>query len=180
VGKAAMTLLPLSRHLFTTAFIVGLVFTAATGRAQKLDNKRPSVYITFKEFIEQTKGNYPSQGARLLLHNNTRWPIHFETHYDSAAGRRQIGYVIELADGQRDERANIDVTLGGKLMPGRTLTIVVPRGNFPQSSQIFIEFNFSWELRDGDTVRNETTHRAYFLSSDLPPLAEVILCRGRI
>ena len=164
-----MTPLSVRRHLFATASIVALACTAATVRAQKLDNKRPSVYITFKDFVEKAKGNYPSQGARLLLHNNTRWPIHFETHYDSAAGRGQIRYLIELADGQRDERANIDVTLGGKLMPGKTLTIVVPRDNLPKGSQILVEFNFSWELRDGDTVRNETIHRAYFLSSNLPP-----------
>jgi hypothetical protein len=148
---------------------VALLVIATSVDAQKLNSKRPSVYITFEDFDEKTQGAHPSQGARLLLHNNTRWPVHYYMHYDPVIAAGQIAYVIELADGQRDERTYSGVILGGKLMPGKTLTLVVPRGNFPKGSQIYVEFNFSWELPGGDAIRNETVHRAYFLSNDLPP-----------
>jgi hypothetical protein len=156
-------------QLLATISFGAVLLTATGAHAQKLDNKRPGVYVTFKEFIAKTQGNHPSQGARLLLHNNTRWPIHYETHYDPNAGGQQIAYVIELTDGERDERMFSDVIFGGKLMPGKTLPLVVPRGNFRKGSKIYVEFNFSWELRGGETDRDETIHRAYFLSSNLPP-----------
>jgi hypothetical protein len=161
-------MLPLTRQIFAVTCCMTVVLIASTVHAQKLDNKRPTVFITFKDFIDKTKGAHPSQGARLLLHNNSRWRIHYETHYDPAAGGQQIAYFIELTDGKRDERMYSDVILGGKLLPGKTLTLVVPRDNFPTGSQIYVDFTFSWERQGGDALRNETVHRAYFLSSDLP------------
>ena len=151
-------------------FSLALVAVNATV-AQKLNPKRPSVYLTFRDFVAKTPDPaYPSQGARLALHNNTRWPIYYTGHYDPTVAAEQIIYIIELANGQRDPRTYVDVVRSGiKIMPGKSLIFTVPRGDFPKDSQIYVEFNFSWEVRDGDTVRDETVHRAYFLSSDLPP-----------
>jgi hypothetical protein len=143
-----------------------LLIPAANAPGQRLNAKRPSVYITFKEFIDKTPDPaYPSQGARLLLHNNTRWPIHYVEHYDPTVAGAQISYIIELADGRRDERMYTSVVFGRKLMPGKTLSFVVPRGDLPEGSQIYVTFYFSWEEYRG---RYEPDHRAYFLVSRLP------------
>ena len=162
-------MLPITRRVFAVTSCMAIVLIAPTVYSQRLNNKRPTVFITFKDFIDKTKGAHPSQGARLLLHNNSRWPIYYDTHYDPDAGGQQIAYVIELTDGRRDERMYSDVILGGKLLPGKTYMLVVPRDNFPEDSQIYVEFKFSWEPRDGHALQNDTVHRAYFLSSDLPP-----------
>ena len=47
-----------------------------TCQGQKLNPKRPGVYLTFSEFVAKTN-THPSQGARLVLHNNTKWPIQY-------------------------------------------------------------------------------------------------------
>jgi hypothetical protein len=138
-------------------------------QAQKLNTKRPSVFLSFGEFVKKTADvAYPSEGARLVLHNNTRWPIYYQKNYDPTAGAASIIYIIELEDGKRDVRNRVDVVSTGKLMPGKTLSFVVPRRDFPRGSEIYVEFNFSWELDQGERVRREAVHRAYFLSSDLP------------
>jgi hypothetical protein len=147
-------------------YMVTLFGIARISYAQKIDRKRPGIYIAFKEFIAKTPDPaYPSQGARLVLHNNTRWPIYFGTHYDPTVDGQQISYVIELENGCYDPRLYSDVVFKGKLMPGKTLNLVVPRADFPNGSMIYVEFTFSWEVYKG---HNETVHRAYFYSSDLP------------
>ena len=160
---------PLRPQLFTITCCTLLLLAATAARAQKLNSKRPTVYITFKDFIDKTKDANPSQAARLLLHNNSRWPIHYETHYDPAVARGQIIYVMESTDGSRDYGTYGDTVMGGTVMPGKTLEFVVPRGHFLKDGGIYVEFNFAWELRRGDTVQNETIHRVRFLSNDLPP-----------
>jgi len=150
------------------AFVLAGSMTAS--QAQKIDKKRPSLYITFGEFVKKTADvAYPSEGARLVLHNNTRWPIYYRKDYDPTAGGASIIYIIELEDGKRDVRNHVDVVSTSKLMPGKTLRFVVPRRDFPRGSEIYVEFNFSWELDHGERVRRESVHRAYFLSSNLPP-----------
>ena len=149
--------------------------------AQKINRKLPSVYISFKEFIAKTPDPaYPSQGARLLIHNNTRWPIVYRTHYDPTVAGAAVIYIIEKQDGSREERSYVDDVSSGKLMPGRTLSLIVPRENFPEHSQINVEFNFLWEFSNDDRVRDEAVHRAYFLSSNLPtwPNAVEVLKRA--
>lgn len=153
--------------------LIGLssaLFAANVTVAQKLNTKRPSVSITFKEFIEKTQGAYTSQGARLLLHNNTRWPIYYSKDYDPIVEGAQVIYIIERADGCQEIRKHVDVVMRfNKLPPGRTLSFVVPRGDFLKDGVVYIEFHFSWELHGGETVRREALHRAYFISNDLPP-----------
>ena len=137
--------------------------------AQKINKRLPSVFISFKEFIAKTPDPaYPSQGVRLLIHNNTKWPIVYWTHYDPTVARGAIIYIIENRDGSREERAYVDVVMRGKLTPGNTLSLIIPRDNFPKGSSIYVEFNFLWELNNDDRVRDEAVHRAYFLASNLP------------
>ena len=76
-------------------------------------------------------------------------------------------YTIELETGCRDTRRHLDVVTGGKLLPGKTVSFTVPQEDFPKDSEIFVEFDFSWELVKGERVRNEAVHRAYFFSNDL-------------
>jgi hypothetical protein len=142
---------------------------APLANAQKFNRNRPSVYITFKEFLAKTPDQtYPSQGALLQVHNNTRWPIYFTEHYDPTAAGAQIHYSIVRADGCPELRQYVDVVMKRKLMPGKTLDLIVPKDNFPDASKIYVSFNYSWELVEGDRLSNETVHSAYFHSSDLP------------
>jgi hypothetical protein len=146
-----------------------LTGSVAASRLQKANKNLLSVYITFQEFLNTTSDPaYPSQGARLQLHNKTRWPIYYTEHYDPTVAGPQISYVIELEDGRRAKRRYVDTVDTGKLMPGRTLSLVVPRGDFPKGSKIYIEFYFSWETKNGERISDEAVHRAYFLSSELP------------
>jgi hypothetical protein len=150
--------------LFCVLVICG---TMTLSYGQKIDRKRPSVFISFGEFVKKTADGV--EGARLVLHNNTQWPIYYEKNYDPTVGAGSIIYVTELEDGKRDVMNRVDVVSKGKVMPGRTLSFVVARRNFPTGSAIYVEFNFSWELTEGETVRREAIHRAYFLTSSLPP-----------
>ena len=116
----------------------------------------------------------PNQATRLdsvklLLHNNTRWPIFYTRHYDpSFPGFDSMAYLIELENGCIDERKYVDVENTGKLLPGKVTTLMVPRKDFQKGSEIYVEFNYSWEMGQVGSIRNETVHRAYFRSSELP------------
>jgi hypothetical protein len=148
-----------------------ILIAAHVTAAQKLNPKRPAVYITFKDFVIKTPDPaYPSQGARLTLHNNTKWPVYYGADYEPTVAGEQIIYIIELADGQRDVRMHVDVVRRGiKLMPGKTLTFMVPRGDFPQGSMIYIEFSFSWDyVSPENNIGDQTVHRAYFRANELP------------
>lgn len=136
--------------------------------AQKINPKRPSVYITFKEFIAETPDPaYPSQGARLTVHNNTSWPIYFWERYDPTVAGAQIAYnIIDVTNGCRIERTYTDVVFHRKLAAGQKLDFVVRRGDLPAQSKIYVPFYFSFEKFAG---RREPEHRAYFLASELPP-----------
>ena len=104
-----------------------------------------------------------------MLHNNTRRPIYYgEWSEESLPGDAPVIYIIELIDGCREKRLHSDTVWTRKLMPGKTVSFVVPKEDFPKGSEIYVRFNFSWELKQGDTVRYEAMHRAYFLSSNLP------------
>jgi len=159
--KLVSTTRPLLIVLFAL-FIVG-----KTTSAQKINFRRPSVYITFKEFIAKTPDPaYPSPGVRLTVHNNTRWSIYFWEHYDPTVASAQIAYnIIDVRNGCRIERNYTDVVSHRKLAPGKTLDFVVPRGDFPESSKIYVPFYFSFEEFTG---RKEPEHQADFLPSELP------------
>jgi len=148
--------------------LLAVLIAAKVTLAQKLNPKRPSVYLTFKEFIAKTPDPaYPSQGARLTVHNNTRWPIYFWEHYDPTVAGAQIAYnIIDVTNGCRIERMYSDVVFHRKLAPGKTLDFVVPRGDFPAHSKIYVPFYFSFEEFAG---RKEPEHQADFLPSELPP-----------
>jgi hypothetical protein len=151
------------------SIVVLLVLVAADITvAQKLNPKRPSVYLTFKDFVAKTPDPAsPSQGARLTVHNNTRWPIYFFEHYDPTVAGAQIAYnIIDVTNGCRIERTYTDVVFHRRLAPGKTLDFVVPRGDFPEHSKIYVTFYFSFEEFAG---RKEPEHQADFLPSELPP-----------
>lgn len=136
---------------------------------QKIDRKRPSVFIAFAEFVEiMADGANPSVGAKFVLHNNTRWPIFYDKNYDPTVGAGAVIYTIELEDGKRDFVSRVDVVSKGKIMPGATVSFIVPRGVLTNARQIYVDFNFSWELTQARTVRREAFHQAYFVTSDLP------------
>jgi hypothetical protein len=140
-----------------------------TTAAQKLNTKKPSVYLTFKEFATSSNGGSPSQIARLILHNNSRWPIQLgEWMEPTLSGDAALIYTVELDNGCFGGRRHIDVVTTRKLMPGKSLSFTVPRSDLPKYSELFVGFNFSWELTNAGRLRDEVIHRAYFLSIALP------------
>ena len=149
--------------------IVVLVGSVNASQGQKINPKLPSVYLTFREFVPKTS-TQPSQGARLVLHNNTRWPLRYgEWLEPTPPGDSAIIYTTEVENGCFGEtRRHLDVVTERKLLPGKTVTFTVPREDFPPYSKIFVEVGFLWELVKGERVRDEVVHRAYFLSIDLP------------
>src|ERR1700754_3966555 len=84
---------------------------AAPCRAQKLKRNRPGVYITFKEFVKKTADeNDPTAGARLVLHNNTRWPVYFKEASEHALPGDVAGpYEAVEKDGRYVWLGRIDV-----------------------------------------------------------------------
>src|SRR5690348_13459735 len=77
--------------------------TMTVSQGQKIDRKRPSVFISFDSFVKKKAApGHPSEAARLILHNNTRWPIYYEKNYDPMVGAGSIIHVIEFVDGKRD------------------------------------------------------------------------------
>ena len=147
-----------------------LLGTVSPSQSQKLNPKLPAVYITFKELVNKTASEAnPSKGARLVLHNNTRWSIRYGEWLEPALpGDVALIYTLELEDGRLAPSRHLDVVTRGKLLPGKTITFTVPREDFPKNSQLFVEFDFSWELSKGERLRDEAVHRAYFLSIDMP------------
>jgi hypothetical protein len=150
---------------------LSVLFVCETAQAQKINRSQPSVYLTFKEFVKRTASEaHPSEGARLVLHNNTRWPVYYGEWLESTLpGDAALIYNIEMAeDGCFVPRRHIDVVTKGKLMPGRSVSFTVPREDFPKGSLISVMFNFSWELVREERLPKEARHRTYFNSSDLP------------
>lgn len=137
-------------------------------QGQTLDKKLPSVYLSFKEYLNDNEGK---EIIRMALRNNTTWPI-IVTRLTGPAlkGDIPLTYIIELATGCRDERLTVDVIMRVKLMPGKAVNFTVPRDDFSQGSKIYVEFTFPWEKREyGKPHLSEPVHRAYFSSRDLPP-----------
>jgi len=158
-------------RIFMVLYSLISVAVAPSFQAQKLHSELPSVYITFKEFIKDGPSlDCPSGCARLILHNNTRWPIHYTTAYDPTVEGAAVTYIIELQDGSRDVRNHVDqVMRNNRLMPGKTLSFVVPKANFPEKSKIYIDFSFSWEFIPAEkNIGNQAVHRAYYRANDLP------------
>jgi hypothetical protein len=140
-------------------------------QAQKLNRNRPGVYLTFKEFVKKTASEaYPSEGARLVLHNNTRWPVYYgEWLEPTLPGDVAMIYTIEMVeDGCSVIRRHTDIVTKGKLMPGGSVSFTVPREDFPKNSVISLTFNYSWELMREERLPRESRHRAYFNPKDLP------------
>jgi hypothetical protein len=156
------------RYRFSLGLSV-LALVAVGTSAQKLDAKKPSAYLTFKEFVRGRGSQSPSQMARFVLHNNSRWPIQYGEWMEPALPRDvALIYTVELENGCFGGRRHIDVVTTRKLMPGKSVSFAVPREDLPKYSELFIAFNFSWELTKGNRLRDEVVHRAYFLSIDLP------------
>lgn len=150
--------------LFCTWMFGGM----STSQGQKRVRNRPSVYITFQGFVRTVSSEQPH--VRLVLHNNTRWVIHYGEWLERvfSGGDAAIIYAVELKNGCLGGRGHTSVVTTGKLLPGRSISFLVPFEDFPKGSAIFLEFDYSWELIKGNRDRNEAVHRAYFLASDLP------------
>ena len=69
-------------------------------------------------------------------------------------------------------RRHVEVVMTGKLMPGTSVSFVVPKYDFPEGSNIFLSFNYAWELDRGERVRDEARHHVYFISGYLPAWPE--------
>jgi hypothetical protein len=140
-------------------------------QAQKINRNRPSVFLTFKEFVKETADEAsPSKGARLVLHNNTRWPIYYRAWLDrTLPGDVAMCYVIEQENGSRALRGHVEVVTTTKLSPGKSVSFTVPQEDFLMNSLIYVSFNFSWEYVKEKRIPYEVDHRVYFHSADLPP-----------
>ena len=149
------------------ALLFLLISSDGTVQGQTLNNKLPSVYLRFKEYVNDNDGN---EMARLTLRNNTKWPIIVERRFETTLkGDVFLTYVIELATGCRDERLRMDVVMSLKLKPGKGVSFAVPIDDFTQGSKIYVEFAFPWENQDNGNLRiYEPIHRAYFAAYDLP------------
>jgi hypothetical protein len=147
-----------------------MLFGTETTQGQKIDRQRAGVYLTFQRFVKQTADDaYPSQGARLILHNNTRWPIYYGKWFEAVLpGDVAMIYNIEQEDGAVALRRHVEVVASGKLLPGKTVSFTVPQEDFLKNSEIFVRFDFSWELSQGERDSDEAVHRAYFRSNQLP------------
>src|SRR4029077_8365654 len=111
--------------LFCVPLLLGGV---RTSNSQRANLRRPGVYLTFQEFVSKTASEAHPQGVRLLLHNNTRWPIHYgEWLEPTLPGDVAMIYTIELENGCREVRRHVDVVTGGKLLPGKTVSFTLPR-----------------------------------------------------
>jgi hypothetical protein len=136
----------------------------------KDQHEAPWRYLTFQGFVKKTASEaHPSEGARLVLHNNTRWPIYYGKWLEPTLPRDvAMGYVMELEDGCFAVRRHVDVVTTGRLSPGKAVSFTVPREDFSKISRIYVEFDFSWELDQGERDNDEAVHRAYFRSNQLP------------
>lgn len=139
-------------------------------QAQKIRKDKPGVYITFKEFVGKVAArSNTSEGARFVLHNNTRWPIKYGEWFEpTLPGDVAMIYSIELNDGSYIGRRHLDVITGDQLMPGKSVSFTIPREELPGNSKIYVRFVFTWELDDEQEFPGEAEHRAYFISGQLP------------
>jgi hypothetical protein len=137
-------------------------------QGQKIDRRMPGVYLTFKEFVNPNQV-IREDSVRLVLHNNTRWPIFYTKHYNpDFPDGDSIAYEIELENGCIDERKYVDVVTTGKLLPGKVTSLMVPREDFQRKSRIYVSFSYSWEVGQYGTLRGEPVHRVYFRANELP------------
>lgn len=161
-------------HRFASLLLICLVLcflvisSNEVVQCQTLNKKLPSVYLSFKEYLNDGEGD---EMVRMILRNNTKWPIIVTRLTGSALkGDIPLAYIIELATGCREERLTIDVIMRVKLMPGKAVSFAVPSDDFSQGSKIYVEFAYSWEKQEyGKPYLNEPVHRAYFSALDLPP-----------
>jgi hypothetical protein len=147
-----------------------LAVSVPTSQAQKLNRNRPGVYITFKEFVKKTADeNNPQEGARLVLHNNTRWPIYYHEESERALpGDVAMAYKAQQEDGRYEWLGHIDVVFTSKLMPGKSVSFTVPRENFPERGLIYVTFTYSWEMDGEHFFPGEAEHQAEFVTGELP------------
>lgn len=160
-----ITVLALSQIIMFVFFII-----VPVTHGQKINSTKPGVYLSFKEYTENTpSAENDSVGVRLILHNNTRWTIFYTRLMQSSLPKDvPVSYIIELTTGCRVERFTTDVIMTSKIMPGKTVSFVVPKSEFSVGSKVYVEFFYSWEPRLKKTHQIEAVHRAYFASSHLP------------
>ncbi|MDT7540602.1 MAG: hypothetical protein QOE33_506 [Acidobacteriota bacterium] len=157
-------------RLILFSFSCTLILCGGHSHAQKIIKSQPSVYLTFQGFVKKTANDaYPSEGARLVLHNNTRWPIYYSEWLErTPTGDVAMIYNIVSEEGCPEQRSHVDVITKGKLRSGGSVSFTVPREDFPKNSKIYVGFNFSWEIVKDAKLPNETRHLVYFYSSALP------------
>jgi hypothetical protein len=136
--------------------------------SQKIDRKRPVVYLEFEQFIKNTS-EPNTEGVRLTLRNNSIWPIYYSKWLNTVLpGDVAMAYVVQLESGAWAGSRHVDVVTRGRLLPGKSATFIVPTQDLLSQSQIYVEFYFSWELQQGQVLPRETIHRAYISTSDFP------------
>src|SRR5947208_12639780 len=145
-----MRKLTLCLRVILGSVIFALILSGAVtvSHAQKINRNHPSVYLTFDGFVKKTADEaYASKGARLVLHNNTKWPIQYGKWLDPVLHDDvAMIYTIELEPGCRDDRKHVDVMIRGELLSGRTVSFVVPKEDLPKNSEIYCDFNYHLEF----------------------------------
>jgi hypothetical protein len=136
--------------------------------------RKPTVYVSLGRMPishDLTELNQSNESLRLELHNNTRWDILcYLAGAPTAPPDVPMIYRVEDSEGCSQLPQPIgDVIFTQKIQPGGFVSFMVPRKYLSKGHGIFVEFNYSWEIRDGIAPYGvEPNHRAYLHSSQLP------------
>lgn len=162
-----------------TALIVFCIVSAITAQRRKQQSSigrlvanKPTVYITFKGVVSEAKGTGPNeQRFRLELHNNTKWTLScYLVPQPISPGDSAVMYQATAVDGARViHRSTSDVLIPKPIESGKSVSFSVPSEHLAKGYQIFVEFNYEWEIRDDISPYGlEPSHRVYFSNSGLP------------
>jgi len=159
--------------ILLTLSLIGINIAAAQQPKHKsqgrLNASKPTVYLSFQQRIFPTTEG--KEELQLSLHNNTRWNIIYYLAPEIARpGTVPVVYKVE-----DDKRSQVFINLTGdvvfqeKLAPGKSISFVVAREHLNHGYQVYVEFNYEWEIRDHiSPYSSEPNHRVYFGWYDMP------------
>ena len=116
----------------------------------RLIRSKPTVYLTFAATLKaQSSAQEPEMV--LVLHNNTRWQIHYHLLPRSSQG--DLLPVLYRIGRETREFASKpgtgDVVFGTTLPSGGSVRFAVARAHLGEGRSVYVEFNYDWERSNG-------------------------------
>ncbi|MBS1810652.1 MAG: hypothetical protein JST84_20985 [Acidobacteria bacterium] len=125
--------------LFSTVLVYGQRPNPKLGSLHRIDSKKPTLYLSFKETTKATEEI--EEGYRLRFHNNTRWGILcYLVPEKSLPGDYSLFYKVEDREGNMifNRARGHHVIFMHRIKPRTSISFVVPKKQLIKGQEVYV------------------------------------------